>query len=217
VRDVSVRSCQFGPVLVRFDARVLTPRVWTLLQSRWAAELAEDAGPGPLLELCAGAGSIGLAAAALSGRELVQVELDPVAAEYARGNAAVAGLAGRVEVRQRPLEAALGPDERFPLILADPPYLSSEDIVRWPHDPPTAIDGGADGLAVVRRCLAVAAAHLSPGAPLLLQVAGARQAAAVGDVVAGAGLPLRPVELREVDAARAVLLLVAASPREVAA
>jgi hypothetical protein len=54
--------------------------------------------------------------------------------------------------------------------------------------------------------------HLSPGAPLLLQVAGAEQAAAVREHVAVAGLRLRPVELREVDPARAVLLLVADSP-----
>jgi release factor glutamine methyltransferase len=139
---VSVRTTAFGPVRVRSDARVLAPRSWTLLQSKWAAELAEAAPPGPVAELCAGVGAIGLAAAVLTGRNLVQVEVDPVAAAYARTNAAAAGLAERVDVRQRPLEHALRPGEHFPLILADPPYLRSEDVERWPADPATAIDGG---------------------------------------------------------------------------
>lgn len=203
---MSVRCCTFGPVLIRYDDRVLAPRSWTLMQSRWAAELAQSAGPGALVELCAGAGSIGLAAAMLSRRDLVQVEADPVAAAYARKNATAAGLAGRVEVRQQPLADALHPDARFPLMIADPPYLRSQDVSRWPEDPAVSIDGGADGLGVLRDCVRVAAAHLPTGAPLLLQVAGAAQADAVR-AHAVAGVPLRPEELREVDAERAVLLL----------
>jgi release factor glutamine methyltransferase len=208
---VSVRTAEFGPVRVRFDRRVLSPRGWTLLQSRWAAELAEQAPPGPIAELCAGVGSIGLAAAVLSGRDLVQVEVDAVAAGFARTNAAAAGLATRVEVRQRPLQRALRRDERrderFPLMLADPPYLRSEQVQRWPADPVSAIDGGKDGLRFHRLCVQVAARHLLSGAPLLLQVAGAVQARAVRDHVAAQDLPLRPLGLREVDAERAVLLL----------
>ena len=90
-QPVDTRSQVFGPLVVRYDERVLTPRPWTLMQSLWAAELAAQATAGPILELCAGAGQIGLAAAALTGRALVQVEADPVAADYARTNAAAAG------------------------------------------------------------------------------------------------------------------------------
>jgi release factor glutamine methyltransferase len=199
------RRCRFGELAITYDERVLTPRPWTLVQSRWAAELAAHAPPGPLLELCAGAGQIGLAAAVLCGRDLVQVEASPVAAAYARANADEAGLGDRVEVRATRLQDALHPSELFPLVLADPPYVRSAATERWPDDPPTAIDGGADGLSVTRACLRVAAAHLAPGGQLLLQVAGPRQAQEVAALARGT--VLLPGEVRAVDDERAVQLL----------
>ena len=99
------RSCTFGPITVDYDERVLEPREWTLQQSRWAAELAGDAESGPILELCSGAGHIGLAAAVLSGRDLVQVDANPVACSFAIFNAARAGLGfPRVHVRTARLD-----------------------------------------------------------------------------------------------------------------
>jgi methylase of polypeptide subunit release factors len=199
----TVRSCGFGPLRIEFDERVLTPRIWTFAQSRWAAELLADADAGPILELCAGAGHIGLAAAVLADRDLVQVEADRVAAGYATANAAQAGWSARVEVRCGRLETELRPDERFPLVIADPPYLPSEQVARWPEDPVTAIDGGPDGLAITRACLAVAAAHLPVGGPLLLQVAGPAQAAAVAQETT----EFDRGAMRVVDDERAILLL----------
>lgn len=203
---VAKRSCRFGPLRIDYDDRVLTPRLWTLQQSRWAAEFAADAEPGPILELCAGVGQIGLAAAVLADRDLVQVEADPVAADYAAGNAARAGWAARVDIRVQRLETALAPDERFPLILADPPYLRSADIGRWPADPRTAIDGGVDGLDVVRGCLAVAARQLTDAGWLLLQVAGPRQDREVAELI-GARHALVRRAVRVIDTERAIVLL----------
>jgi methylase of polypeptide subunit release factors len=197
------RSCAFGPLVISYDERVLAPRGWTIEQSRWAAELAARAAPGPILELCAGAGQIGLAAAVLANRELVQVEADPVAAGYARANAARAGRPA-VEVRNARLEVALRPDERFPIVLADPPYLPSDETPRWPEDPLSAIDGGPDGLDVTRACLAVAAAHLPSDGWLLLQVAGPAQADEVSRLITA---ELVPVDLRVIDDERAIQLL----------
>lgn len=203
-----VLSCRFGPLLIDYDARVLRPRPWTLEQSAWAAELAAGAEPGPFLELCAGAGHIGLAAAVLADRDLVQVEADPVAARFAAANAARAGRGARVEVRTAPMQTALRPDERFGVILADPPYLRSVEVTRWPDDPVTAIDGGTDGLELVTACLDVAARHLATDGALLLQVAGPLQDAQVADLVtARPDWGLRRVEARVVDQERAVVRL----------
>lgn len=197
--------CRFGPLLIEYDARVLQPRPWTLEQSNWAAELAAAVGPGPILELCAGAGHIGLAAAVLADRDLVQVEADEVAAGYARANAARAGRAERTDVRVAPMARALHPTERFPLVIADPPYLPSAQVPEWPDDPVAAIDGGADGLALISQCLAVAAAHLTPDGRLLLQVAGPGQADAVAGRLPGFGLA--GVRVRVVDDRRAIVLI----------
>jgi len=201
------RTCLFGPITVDYDARVLSPRPWTLAQSVWAAELARDRDHGDgLLELCAGAGHIGLAAAVLADRDLVQVELDPVAAAYAAANARRAGWGRRVEIRTAALQTALRAGESFPIVLADPPYLTTSATARWPEDPLPAIDGGPDGLRVIRACLQVAAEHLAHGGCLLLQVAGAGQATRVERVLqSNPRWGLRAGELRTIDADRAVL------------
>ena len=163
------RTSTFGPILVDYDERVLMPRQWTLAQSEWAAQLSAGlADPTPILELCAGAGHIGLAAAVLTDRDLVQVEADPVAAAFARSNARRADWAHRVDLRVAQLQTALRPGETFDLIIADPPYLTTDAVASWPADPPSAIDGGPDGLTLVRACLDVVAARLTRSGSLLL-------------------------------------------------
>ncbi len=143
-------NTSFGRLAIIYDDGVLAPRPWTVLQAEWAAEVSTRLADGPILELCTGAGHIGLLAASLTDRALVQVEADPAAAEYAQRNAASAGLT-RVDVRNATLESAMRPDERFALILADPPYVPTGEVNMFPDDPTTAIDGGVDGLVVVRR------------------------------------------------------------------
>lgn len=175
---------EFGVIHVEHDDRVLRPRPWTRMQSEWAAELAHDLPAGPLLELCTGAGQIGLLAAVLSGRRLVAVDADPWACEVATRNAARAGIADRVEVRAGDMRTAVGDREAYALVVADPPWVSSAEVGRFPEDPLLAIDGGADGLAVARLCLEVAAGHLLPGGLLLVQLGDDAQADALA---AGAG------------------------------
>ena len=169
----------FGSLTIAYDSRVLCPREWTLAQSEWAADLMATAPGGPVLELCAGAGHIGLAAVATAGRGLVCVDARAVACDYARGNALAAGMADRVEVREGRLEEALAPDERFPVIIADPPWVPRDRTGQFPEDPLTAIDGGQDGLEVARTCLVVIADHLAPGGSAVLQLGTEAQAEAL--------------------------------------
>lgn len=160
----------FGALTIAYDERVLRPRDWTTAQSEWAADLMATAPNGPVLELCAGAGHIGLLAVAISGRRLVCVDSSAVACDYARANAVAAGLADWVEVREARLEEAVADDERFSVVIADPPWVPREQTGRFAEDPLTAIDGGDDGLDVARGCLEVIDAHLSPGGSAVLQV-----------------------------------------------
>jgi methylase of polypeptide subunit release factors len=169
----------YGSLQIAYDDRVLTPRPWTTMQAEWAADVLETAPDGPVLELCAGAGQIGLLAISRRSRPLVCVDDSPAACAYARRNAEAAGLAGLVEVRERDLAKPAGPDERFILVLADPPWVPSAETGRWPADPPAAIDGGPDGLDVARICLRVAAPLLLPGGAVLIQLGTRDQAAAL--------------------------------------
>ena len=160
----------FGPLTIAFDDRVLRPREWTAAQSAWAADLSATAPAGPVLELCSGAGHIGLLAVLVTTRPLVCVDASDVACDYARANAAAAGIADRVEIREGRLEEAVRDDELFPVVIADPPWVPAAETGQFPEDPLTAIDGGSDGLDVARACLAVIDRHLAPGGSAVLQL-----------------------------------------------
>ncbi len=191
----STTEIGFGHLHIAYDERVLEPRPWTAAQSTWAAELLPAAPAGDVLELCSGAGHIGLLAVADSHRRLVCVDLNPAACELTVQNAAVAGLDHRVEVRNLALTEAAGDDERFALVIADPPWVRSEETARYPEDPLLAIDGGPDGMSVAWDCVRVAHRHLLPGGSLVLQLGTRAQAEAVDARTAGTGLTL--VEVRE--------------------
>ncbi len=171
----------FDGLAIRYDDRVLAPRDWTAAQSQWAAELSRTAPPGPVLELCAGVGHIGLLAVRLAPRPLVCVDANPAACDLLRENARTNGLS--VDVREGSMEAVLHPAERFPVIIADPPWVEQAQVGLYPDDPVTAIDGGHDGLDVVRHCLTLIAAHLPPAGSSVLQV-GPTQVTAVRRLVA---------------------------------
>lgn len=183
----TTRTMRFGELDVAFDERVLTPREWTLAQSDWAAELLPTLPDGRVLELCSGAGHIGLHAVLHTSRDLVCVDADEAACDFTRTNAAAAGLAHRVEVRHGAIDEVLAADERFPLVVADPPWVPTDGVGAFPEDPVHAIDGGADGLGLVRSCLDAARDHLLPDGVVLLQV-GPGQEDAVGPEAVARGL-----------------------------
>lgn len=172
-------SLTFRGLSISFDQRVLRPRPWTEAQSAWAAGLLADAPAGPVLELCSGVGHIGLAAVKDSPRNLIMVDADTVAHRFAQANAAANSLASRAEVRLARLEKALRADERFALIIADPPWVRSQDTDTFPDDPLQAIDGGDDGLDLARSCVDIIDRHLAIGGSALLQVGSDAQAEAI--------------------------------------
>jgi methylase of polypeptide subunit release factors len=187
-RSGSEATIDFEGLSISFDHRVLQPRPWTAGQSRWAAALLETLPPGPVLDLCAGAGQIGLAAVIRTSRRLVMVDAEPVAAAFATANARAAGLSDRVEVRMTDLTGGLVAGEEFALVIADPPWVRRGRTHQYPEDPLAAIDGGPDGLDVARACLEVIGVHLAAEGAALLQLGSAQQAEALGREIEGAGL-----------------------------
>ena len=189
-------TVDFGPLRIAYDDRVLAPRPWTIEQSRWAAELAKDAPEGRLLELCCGAGQIGLATISAVRRRLVCVDVDPVACEYTRLNADLAGLGGLLEIRTGPFEGraaarrALRGHHRRPAVGAPRrgrpvPGGSGHGDRRRAGRPRPA-----------RACVRVAADHLMPGGFAVLQVGTREQ---VDRIAAELDERLRVEEVREFE------------------
>lgn len=127
-----------------------------------------------VLDLCAGSGCIGIAAAAyLPEAEVDLADVSPAALALARENVARHGLTDRVRVLESDLFAALG-GERYDVIVSNPPYVPAGDLAELPpeyrHEPRIGLDGGLDGLDLALRILAGASAHLSDGGILVLEV-----------------------------------------------
>ena len=173
---------------------VFVPRRRTEFLARRAIALARGAaGPGVpvIVDLCCGSGAVGAAlAAALGPVELHAADIDPAAVRCARANLAAAG--GHVYQGDLydPLPAALR--GRVHVLVANAPYVPSAEVGLLPaeariHEPRAALDGGADGLAVLRRVAAAAPQWLAPGGHLLVE-ASQWQTSLAAVAVARAGL-----------------------------
>ncbi len=161
------------------DERVIVPRsfIGELLFGGLIGEgalIGEASAVARVLDLCAGGGSLAiLAARVFPNAEVDAVELSPDALAVARRNVDEHGLADRVSLFQGDLFAPLGA-RRYDLILANPPYVETAAMAAFPPEfaaePPLAHDGGADGLALVRRILRDAPAHLTQSGALICEI-----------------------------------------------
>lgn len=107
------------------------------------------------------------------------------------------------------MDEVIGRGEKFALIIADPPWVPSADTGQFPEDPLLAIDGGADGLAVVHTCLALISEHLADGGGAVVQIGTPAQMVAVErHLRAHASLGLEVTDSRR-HRDRGVLILVA--------
>jgi release factor glutamine methyltransferase len=173
---------------------VFVPRRRTEFLARQAIALARRAGGSPvpvIVDLCCGSGAIGAAlAAALGPVELHAADTDPAAVRCARGNLAAAG--GRVYQGDLYAPLPAGLRGRVDVLVANVPYVPSAEVGLRPaaarvHEPRAALDGGTDGLSVLRRVAAEAPRWLAPGGHLLVE-SSQRQAAQAAAAVTQAGL-----------------------------
>lgn len=180
---------EFRGLRIAVDPGVFVPRRRTeFLVDQAIAIAPRDA---VVVDLCCGSGALGAAlVSALDRAELHAADVDPAAVRCARRN--ITGAGG--QVHEGDLFDAL-PDSlrgRVDILLANVPYVPTEEIELLPaearvHEARVALDGGADGLDVIRRVTAVAADWLTPGGHLLFETSERQAARAVGTVT-GHGL-----------------------------
>jgi ribosomal protein L3 glutamine methyltransferase len=166
------------------DERTIVPRsfIGELLDQHFGGE-GDEAGGGlvddpasvqSVLDLCTGSGCLAI----LASRHFPDARVDAVdiskgALEVAARNVADYGLEDRVRLHRGDLFAPLGA-ARYDLIISNPPYVDAQGMAELPREcraePKLAFDGGADGLAIIRRILDEAAAHLTPQGGLLCEI-----------------------------------------------
>ena len=192
---------------------VFVPRRRTEFMVHRAVQLVDGlaaARPVPVLtvlELCCGSGAIGLALADLISRSTTRVrrvkwhavDLDPVAIRCAEDNLAAVSAAlpprfldGRIYRGDlfAPLPARLS--GQVDLLLANTPYVPTAELHLLPaearlHEPRHALDGGPDGLDLLRRIASAATDWLAPDGHLLIEISD-RQAPAAAEAFTAAGL-----------------------------
>jgi release factor glutamine methyltransferase len=172
---------------------VLVPRPETEGLVEWALEVLEGRPDPVVADLGTGSGAIACALASARPRaEVLAVEMAAGALAVASRNVRELGLATRVRLLAGDLFAPLGSlSASLDLVVANPPYLPSAVIASLPpevsrHEPRAALDGGPDGLGVIRRIVAGAPPVLKPGGWLLMEI-GEEQAGPLASLMAAEG------------------------------
>jgi release factor glutamine methyltransferase len=189
---------EFCGLRIGVDPGVFVPRQRSALLVSTAVSLVGDRPA--VVELCCGSGAVAVAVAdRVAPGWLAAVDIDPVAAECAERN--LAGIGGQVFQGDlfEPLPAHWR--GRIDLVLAVAPYVPSSAIPLMPpearlHEPAIALDGGADGLDVLRRIVGQLPDWLAPGGHLVVEV-GAAQVAPLSEALRRTGLV--PAVVREPD------------------
>jgi release factor glutamine methyltransferase len=179
---------EFCGLRIAVEPGVFVPRRRTELLVRAAARHAPPRGA-VVVELCCGAGAVAAALSALlDDAEVHAADVDPAAVRCARRNLPGGHVyAGDLDA---PLPGRL--EHRVDVLVANAPYVPTGEIGLMPaeardHEPRVALDGGADGLDVARRVVAVAPRWLAPGGVVVVETS-ERQAPALADTAAAAGL-----------------------------
>jgi release factor glutamine methyltransferase len=159
---------------LKIDRRALIPRPETERLAELVTEFVTVA-PTRILDLGTGSGALALGLAKhWPEARVVAVDRSAEALALARENAVLLALDSRVSFIESDWFAALPSDERFELIVANPPYLSDEETAAaepevQAHEPRTALVSPERGIADLRKIVAAALQFLNAGGLLALE------------------------------------------------
>jgi release factor glutamine methyltransferase len=184
---------EFYALPIRVDRRVLIPRPDTEALVDVALErTASRSMYARALDLCTGSGCVAIAIAEKRPTwHLTAVDLSEDAAIVARENSLRCGVVRQISVMTGDLFTPVDPNARFELVTANAPYIPSGEIAGLEaqvrdFEPRAALDGGVDGLDLIRRIVTEAPRFLSSGGVLALEVAW-NQAPSVSELLARSG------------------------------
>jgi release factor glutamine methyltransferase len=167
----------FAGVRVALEPGVFVPRQRTALMVDEAAQLLDGVTMPVVLDLCCGSGAVGLAVATRVPCELFAADVEPTAVRCARRNLREVG--GQVFEGDLFDALPLSLRGRVDVLTCNVPYVPTEAIASMPpeardHEPHVTLDGGPDGLDVLRRVADRARDWLAPGGSLLVEVSTAQ-------------------------------------------
>jgi ribosomal protein L3 glutamine methyltransferase len=163
------------------DERVIVPRsfIAELIPHQLSPWVSDPEGVENVLELCTGSGCLAIMMADAFPNSVVDaVDISKDALAVAERNIRDYKLEGRVN----PIESDLYqnvPFKKYDLIVSNPPYVNSDSMGRLPQEylrePRIALDGGSDGMDLVRKIVAGAAERLTPDGILMIEIGNERE------------------------------------------
>ncbi len=176
------REAWLGDQRFYVDERVLIPRSYFLeiIPEQLDAWLPDPAKVTRVTDVCTGSGCLAiLLAQHFPGAQVDAVDLSAEALEVAKINVAGHRLSRRVHLHRSDVFDAV-PAAKYDVILSNPPYEPSAHCDRLPvefhREPRLALDGGTDGLDIIRKLLRQARTRLKPHGIVLIEVGGLRAA-----------------------------------------
>ena len=182
-------ACEFWSQSFEVTPAVLIPRPETeVLVERVLERKDGFYRQGKCLDLCSGSGVIAIVLALELDLELIGVEISKTALEVCRRNCVKQGVANKVRLVQADLTTCFLEKEQFGLITANPPYVSRVEMAAGMQpevidfEPSLALDGGPDGLELIRRIVLSLPGLLAPGGDFFMEI-GADQGAATKELL----------------------------------
>ena len=171
------REAWLGTYNFYVDERVIVPRSYIaeLIPNYFAPWVNDADNIGNVLELCTGSGCLAIMLAdTFPDAEVDAVDISGDALQVARKNVDTYKLNDRVNLIQSDLYASLPAGKKYDLIVTNPPYVNSSSMAKLPqeylHEPQIALDGGADGMDLVRKIIAGAAERLTDEGLLIVEI-----------------------------------------------
>ena len=165
----------------RVDERVIVPRslLAAMIKDGLAPWIENPTAIWRVLDLCTGSGCLAIIAAeAFPNANVDAIDVSPQALEVAALNVKDYGMESRVRLIASDLAAKVA-HERYDVIVTNPPYVNSKSISALPQEflrePALALNGGPDGMAVVRRILAQAREILAEHGVLVMEIGHERE------------------------------------------
>jgi len=192
---------EFFSLELEVNSSVLIPRPESEVLTAAALEwLSDRAGGCRVLDMCTGSGAIAIAIAAnCASAQIEATDISQAALIVARRNAERHRVEGRIRFECRELwPTARGEEDRFDLIVANPPYVSDSELATLALDvtlfePRIAVDGGLDGLRFYWLIARRVGDYLKPGGRLMVEIAAGRGEAVAAIFQAGGARDIRMI------------------------
>lgn len=163
----------FYGLRLEVNKKVLSPRMETEILVELAIKKIKENNYKTALDLCTGSGAIGICLAKFTSVQVTGIDISNQALLVAESNATKNGV--KIEFLQSDLFNELKKRKKYDIIVSNPPYIKSQDILSLDeevkkYDPRLALDGGEDGLDFYKTIIKEAPMHLNKGGILMFEL-----------------------------------------------